>query len=308
MIHITQGHELGIGLEVFFKSLFYLPKSALEHFIFYGYPQAVVETLNSLNVPFKVREDSIELFKKKISFNAISEESLPQSTSSLLKALENIKKDEVLITLPTSKTELIYNGVSAAGYTEFFRKYFNNQNISMVFGGPHGFTALLTDHIPLKDVSHVISSALIENKLSIIVDGLKTFFEPPNTIVIAGINPHAGEGGVLGSEEVVFKSSIKVLRKKFPDINFLGPLPGDTLHFESDKRENKLFVYSYHDQGLPTFKEQTGLFGVNISLGMPFLRLSVDHGTAFSLYGKNQADCRGCLYTLQKALQVQNDN
>lgn len=316
MIHVTQGHEEGIGLEVFFKSLLYLSKRELPLIKLYADKNSVSKTIETITTDFIIKNERINFFNKSIEFfdtSPLNEKGSPQSTTSLLKAIETLVqkgKDtrEVLMTLPTSKDQLIFEKKSTAGYTEFFRHYFNNNAITMVFGGPFGFTALLTDHIPLREVSQKISSDLIENKTSFVLEGLSEYFKRPHSVIFAGINPHAGEGGILGDEERGFQSAIKNLSSSHKDISFIGPLPGDTLHFESKDRSQKLFVYSYHDQGLPCFKAESGLYGVNISLGMPFLRLSVDHGTAFHLYGKNVADCRGCLYTLQQGIRVINDH
>jgi 4-hydroxythreonine-4-phosphate dehydrogenase len=148
---------------------------------------------------------------------------------------------------------------------------------------------------------------LIINKLQITLDNFKKYFFPFNEVILAGINPHAGENGILGDEEKHIKSAITELEKSYGKI-FKGPVSGDTLHYLHDSTKNQLLVYMYHDQGLTQFKSQYGLIGLNITLGLPFLRLSVDHGTAFELYGKNKANISGMLYLFKQAFEVMSVN
>ena len=118
-------------------------------------------------------------------------------------------------------------------------------------------------------------------------------------VYFSGINPHCGEDGNISITDIIINAAIKKLVLSFPDIDFHEMLPGDTLHF-SIKNKEQLFVYAFHDQGLAPFKLKYGLTGINLSLGLPFKRVSVDHGTAFNLYGKNQANYNGMLYLLDE--------
>ena len=102
----------------------------------------------------------------------------------------------------------------------------------------------------------------------------------------------------MGNEENKIVKTIKYLKEIYPDIEFIGPIPGDSLHIYR-KSNDTLFVYSFHDQGLAKFKSENGFMGVKITFGLPFLRVSVDHGTSFNLYGKNTANYIGCLYLLK---------
>ena len=120
--------------------------------------------------------------------------------------------------------------------------------------------------------------------------------------LVAGINPHAGEGGLLGKEEARLTSNLSAI--KVPGFKVLGFYPGDTL-LKQKQSSADLLVYPHHDQGLAPFKSLMGTLGANITLGLPFVRLSVDHGTAFPLYGKNIADPRGAFFCLRKAISYQ---
>lgn len=304
MIRVVQGHEKGIGLEVFLKSMLLLPQGTCDQVILYAFEDTLKSNLSFLNLPHEINEDSFSLLSKKINIKYVDKKEVPQSTAVLKSCLEDIEETDCLLTLPTSKDQLIINGQSTAGYTEFFRNYFKNNSISMLFKGPRDLSLLLTDHISLKNVTDTLSEEYITNKIQITLNGLNKYFLSPKKVIFAGINPHAGEGGILGSGEEEISKSISKLKKLFPKTDFIGPLPGDTLHFEELSPKSVLQVYTYHDQGLIRFKNDNGLFGLNISLGLPFLRLSVDHGTAFSLYGKNKADPNGCLFALKEAMKV----
>ncbi len=306
MIYISQGHEKGIGLEVFFKSCLSLPQHVLDTFCLYVSIKSAKETLNSLNLDYNIENDNISLFSKTIKIETIeATDPYTESSQSLVEILKTIKPKDILITLPTSKDQLTLNNINCAGYTEFFRNYFNKDSISMIFKSYDLNILLLSDHIPLRDVTTKLNKEIIESKLQQTLSGIKKYFkEFPQEIHFAGINPHAGENGVLGNEDSIIEEVITSLTLQFPMLSLLGPHPGDTLHFHHNPERRQLFVYSFHDQGLPFFKDKYGLFGINITMGLDFLRMSVDHGTAFSLFGKNQASSSGCLYVLNEAYKV----
>jgi len=164
---------------------------------------------------------------------------------------------------------------------------------------------LVTDHIPLLSVPSAITDRLIVDKVSYAIDGHKNIFnKSTKKVVLAGINPHAGENGILGKEDFVINKALLQLKNIYPSISFDGPFSGDVLHnyISNEELSTSLKVYMFHDQGLGYFKGKYGVVGSNITYGLPFLRLSVDHGTAFDLYGKNIADHSGCLFSLKLAL------
>ncbi len=306
MIYISQGHERGIGPEVFFKSCLSLPQHVLDCMCLFASIKSCEDTLVTLDLPFHIYNDHIVLSSKKIQLVPIvAEDSNTESSQSLTDILNIIKPNDILITLPTSKDQLVLHNNNCAGYTEFFRKYFNKDSISMIFKSYDLKVLLLTDHIPLNEVTDTLDLSLITKKVSETLKGIKRYFKnEPQQVHFAGINPHAGENGVLGNEDMLLTQASGNLQKQFTNIDFHGPHPGDTLHFHHQKSIDQLFVYAFHDQGLPFFKDKYGLFGINITMGLDFLRMSVDHGTAFSLFGKNQASSSGCLYVLNEAYKV----
>ena len=295
MIYVTEGHESGIGLEIFLKTYLLLSKEEKKLIKLIVKKADLEKNFNDLNL-------SSKLFSELAIIENIESTSF-SSTNSLLTALDLIKPEDILITLPTSKDQLVYNNVNLAGYTEFFRSYFNNKNISMTFKGLAQNVLLVTDHIAIKDISKTITVDLIVNKVKITLENFKKYFNSFDEVIFSGINPHAGENGILGDEEKYIKQAILKLEKSYGKI-FKGPVSGDTLHYLHDDSKKQLLVYMHHDQGLAQFKSLYGLIGLNITLGLPFLRLSVDHGTAFELYGKNKANISGMLYLFKQAFEV----
>lgn len=299
MIYVTQGHESGIGLEIFLKSFILLSKEEKKIIRLIVNKQDLIKNLFDLNLDAKIFHE-LNIIENVVSTSF-------SSTNSLLTAMSLITKDDILVTLPTSKDQLIFNDKNQAGYTEFFRAYFGNNNIAMTFKGLTQNILLITDHIPLKDITKKITSEVIKNKVQITLDNFGRHFFPFDEVIFSGINPHAGENGILGNEEKFIKIAMNKLKKSH-DCLFFGPFSGDTLHHYHHAEKHQLFVYMYHDQGLAQFKSHYGLIGLNITLGLPFLRLSVDHGTAFDLYGKNKANISGMLYLFKQAFEVINVN
>lgn len=295
MIYVTQGHEKGIGLEIFFKSFLVLSQEEKKHI-------TLVIAKKDLDQNFSDLKLKKENFKGLNIFHP-KDDGTPSSTSSLTHVLNVIGPKDILVTLPTSKDQLIYKGKSLAGYTEFFRDYYNNHNISMTFKGITQNVLLITDHVALKDVTKVITKELIVDKTTTTIEFYKKYFFSFDEVVFSGINPHVGENGILGNEDIIITAAIDELKKKHI-LHFSGPYSGDTLHMHENKTKRQLFVYMFHDQGLAQFKAQHGLIGLNISMGLPFLRLSVDHGTAFDLYGKNKANASGLMFLFKQAFEV----
>lgn len=286
MIHITSGHPKEIGLETLIKSLFLFSKDQLQNMKLYTTKVALNETLKSMNI-------------KNIDFNVEYIESNNIALDSLEKALEVINEDDILVTLPTSKDTLNYNGEITKGYTEYFRSRYGD-NFSMCFLDDDSLNLLVTDHIPLNDVSSSVKTELISNKVNKVIQFANDINFEISEVLISGLNPHTGESGLLGSEEAVIEKFIQ----NFSDKPIKRPIPADTI-FNSYKAQ-QLRVFIYHDQGLTLFKQKNGFKGINVTYGLPFIRFSVDHGTAFEIFGKNKANPMGMHYVLNKALEIIN--
>lgn len=296
-IYVTQGHERGIGLEVFFKACMFLG-SDLNFITLLAYPDSVETTLKSLHLPFKIEKKAVVIAGQSVSVQWLKRVDHSQSFTALELGMKLAEIGNILFTLPTSKDQF----PGYAGHTEFFRSFYKKSDLGMFFSSPDSKVLLLSDHIPLRDVPLILTAKVIEARLHEALIVLKKWHWPINRVLLAGFNPHAGEGGLIGDEDERVKLTIKRLGPML-GIDMSGPLPGDTMMLEK-KSAQDLLVYLYHDQGLGVFKGLQGFIGSNITLGLPYPRFSPDHGTAFRLFGMNQADYRGCAYSLKEALSL----
>lgn len=292
MIFITQGHENSIGIEVLLKSISLLDSNRQREFSLVCFEESVQRT-----------QDSMSLISRCDGLNYIylTDVNKSQSYSCLDYCLENISDKDILITLPTSKDQL-----PQTGHTDFFRNYYGMRHIAMSFYTDREKTLLITDHVPLSKVCQEISAQLIFDKVEMALQSYQSLGEPIEEVYFAGINPHAGEQGLLGSEEERVRSAKNRLEKLFPEVLFTGPLAGDSMHIHHGPMSSQLMVYMYHDQALTKFKSENGFLGLNMTLGLPFLRISVDHGTAFDLYSKDCSNYMGMYYALNKAIELKS--
>lgn len=293
IIYVTQGHESGIGIEIFLKAFSLLSKERKTRVRFIGYQKSIEKTLTDNQMPKTLTQDLVILEPDQF----IGSESL----STLLYGMKVCGSKDILITQPTTKDQIVYEGINHLGHTEFFRHFYKNSGIPMSFIGPKARALLLSDHLPLKDVPN-LSLELIFNRAKTGLDGFKKAKILINEVFLSGINPHAGEGGLLGNEDIIISELKNKLSTHFSDITFFGPISGDALHYKA--HPNSLLVYTFHDQGLSYFKSHNGLLGINTTFGLPFLRLSVDHGTAFDLYGKNSADFSSMIYLFDFVFRI----
>lgn len=308
MIVVTQGHEKGIGLEVFFKALSLAPSAWTEQSHLVAHKRTVLTHLKNLNLPAEIDEECIYLPTGRLSCEWLKNSSkLPASTLAMETALEAIEEQtsNILFTLPTTKDDLRNPKKPTQrflGHTEYLRARYKTEALGMFFASPYLDVLLLTDHLPLEKVGATITAKYLKAKLQTSLSHLRQLEPHLKRALVAGINPHAGEGGLLGREEARLTSALTAI--KVQGFKVLGFYPGDTL-LKQKQSSADLLVYPHHDQGLAPFKSLMGTLGANITLGLPFVRLSVDHGTAFPLYGKNIADPRGAFFCLRKAISYQ---
>lgn len=201
-----------------------------------------------------------------------------------------------MVTAPVHKGVINEAGIAFSGHTEFLQEICGVERVVMMLATEELRVALVTTHLPLKDVSAAITPERLTQVTHILNADLKTFFgiEKPR-LLVAGLNPHAGEGGHLGREEIeVIEPTLDKLRAE--GIKLTGPLPADTLFTPHWLDNADAVLAMYHDQGLPVLKFQGFGRAVNITLGLPIVRTSVDHGTALDLAGTGKADA-GSLHT-----------
>ncbi|MDF0749378.1 4-hydroxythreonine-4-phosphate dehydrogenase PdxA [Marinobacter sp. 71-i] len=205
-----------------------------------------------------------------------------------------------MVTAPVHKGVINNAGIAFSGHTEFLQELCGVERVVMMLATDELRVALVTTHLPLKDVSAAITPERLAQVTRILDTDLRKFFgiDHPR-ILVAGLNPHAGEGGHLGREEIeVIEPTLDKLRQE--GINLTGPLPADTLFTPHWLDNADAVLAMYHDQGLPVLKFQGFGRAVNITLGLPIVRTSVDHGTALDLAGTGKADAG----SLQTAIRV----
>jgi len=208
-----------------------------------------------------------------------------------------------LVTCPVSKAQLYAIGFQHPGQTEFIAERCGvaSSNAVMMLAGPSLRVVPVTTHIPLRDVPDALSIELIVAKVRATVRGLvRSFAIPEPRLVMAGLNPHAGEDGALGREEIdILIPAIEQLRTEGIDIR--GPIPADALFHARSRAGFDAAICMYHDQALVPLKTLHFDEGVNITLGLPIIRTSPDHGTAFDIAGTNRANPGAMIAAIQMA-------
>lgn len=209
-----------------------------------------------------------------------------------------------LVTAPVNKAVINQAGFNFTGHTEFFADYCNVKTVVMMLACDMMKVALVTTHLPLKDVSSAISYSLVIDVITTVNNSLINGFGIAcPTLLVAGLNPHAGESGYLGREEIdTITPAINELKKQGIDVH--GPLSADTLFTPKHISECDAFIAMYHDQGLPVLKHAGFGHAVNITLGLPIIRTSVDHGTALDLAGTGRADESSLFEAVKMALYM----
>ena len=214
---------------------------------------------------------------------------------------------DAIVTGPVHKGLINKAGIAFSGHTEYFANQANCSDVVMMLATKGLRVALVTTHIPLAYVSKAITYERVQKVTRILHQDLQDKFGIKSpTIYACGINPHAGEDGHLGREEIeVLEPAFAELRTE--GINIIGPFPADTIFQEKYLSKADAILAMYHDQGLPVLKYKGFGSSVNITLGLPFIRTSVDHGTALELAGKGTADSGSFIEAMNNAINLANN-
>lgn len=214
---------------------------------------------------------------------------------------------DAVVTGPVHKGLINKAGIAFSGHTEYFAHQANCSDVVMMLATEGLRVALVTTHIPLAYVSKAITGERLKKVTQILHHDLLSKFGIDNPkIYVCGINPHAGEDGHLGKEEIeVMIPALNELREQ--GINVIGPLPADTIFQDKYLNDADAILSMYHDQGLPVLKYKGFGNSVNITLGLPFIRTSVDHGTAVELAGTNKADSGSFYHAINTAIELANN-
>ncbi|HEY0635500.1 MAG TPA: 4-hydroxythreonine-4-phosphate dehydrogenase PdxA [Gammaproteobacteria bacterium] len=209
-----------------------------------------------------------------------------------------------LVTAPVHKGVINDAGIPFTGHTEFIAERTCTARVVMMLATPGLRVALATTHLPLAEVSRAITPALLREVITILQRELMDKFAiAAPRILVCGLNPHAGEGGHLGREEIdIIEPVLEELRAQ--GMQLYGPLPADTLFTPRYLHEADAVLAMYHDQGLPVLKHMGFGNAVNITLGLPIIRTSVDHGTALDLAGSGRAELGSLHYAIEVAMQM----
>ena len=226
--------------------------------------------------------------------------------STLARACDGCLNGEfaALVTGPVHKGVINDSGTPFTGHTEFFEQRAHADKVVMMLATETLRVALATTHLPLREVADAITPDLLREVITILHGDLRQKFGIASPhILVCGLNPHAGEGGHMGTEEIdTIIPVLEAMRRE--GMNLSGPLPADTL-FQPKYLDNADAVLAmYHDQGLPVLKYQGFGRGVNITLGLPFIRTSVDHGTALELAGQGTAEVGSFITALNLAIKM----
>jgi 4-hydroxythreonine-4-phosphate dehydrogenase len=211
---------------------------------------------------------------------------------------------DAMVTAPVHKGTINDAGMPFTGHTEYLAEKTGTRRVVMMLAGAGLRVALATTHLPLKDVPAAITRPQLETTLRILhADLVEKFRIARPRILVAGLNPHAGEGGHLGREEI--EVIVPVLDKLCGEgMNLAGPLPADTLFTRGVLAGSDAQLAMYHDQGLAVLKYAAFEEGINVTLGLPIIRTSVDHGTALDLAGTGQADPRSLFAAVDLAIEL----
>jgi 4-hydroxythreonine-4-phosphate dehydrogenase len=214
------------------------------------------------------------------------------------------KEFQAVVTAPVHKGIINEAGISFTGHTEYLAEKTDTAQVVMMLAAPGLRVALATTHLPLAEVPAAITQAGLEGVLRCLHAGLRLHFRIADPhILVAGLNPHSGESGHLGREEIEVIEPV-VTRLKKRGMQLSGPLPADTLFTPPYLDKTDAVLAMYHDQGLPVLKYMGFGRSVNITLGLPFIRTSVDHGTALDKAGTGQADAGSLIAAIELAISM----
>lgn len=302
-IAITTGDPNGIGAEITIKALNELDLPQDKIVLISN--KDVLDYYGKLDKKYDIIE--IPFDKRDIKVGKVTKEAGEFSFQSLLKVCEI--KPKAIVTAPVAKNAMYLAGHNFNGQTEVLQKYLahDNQLAEMLFVANNFRVLLLTRHCALKDV--YLTKEIIVKKITNLVKTFNNHFNIPNPrFALCGFNPHSGEDGILGREEIdILIPAVKELQVLGVDISM--PLPADTLfvkagnhYFKGEKDDYDCYIANYHDQGLIPIKTVAGDKTVNMTIGLDIIRTSPGHGTAFDIAGQNIADQNGMISAIREVL------
>ena len=317
-ILITSGEPAGIGPDLVIKL------AQIEHefnITVIADPDLLTERAEQLSLPVELVNTSdsqrhnlnqahLKVLPLKLNKPVNTGKLDPSNTAYVLNMLDTATTEclngnfDAMVTAPIQKSIINDAGIAFSGHTEYLAQQCGNYLPVMLLACPDLRVALVTTHLPLRDVADAITTEKLESVLATLINEIPSRFGINNpSIAVCGLNPHAGEAGHLGTEEKeIIEPLIRNLNQQGHNVN--GPFPADTAFRPEQRQQTDVYVCMYHDQGLPVLK--TFGFGeaVNITLGLPIIRTSVDHGTALEIAGTGKANCDSLLAAIETAEQM----
>lgn len=325
LIGITAGDPCGIGPEVIMKALASEALSHLADFVIIGSEGVLRKTVHDLNIPtyFKGFDDIQELKESTLHIRVLAlnnfnvenmllkeptAEAGKASLDYILKGVDLAMHGEIdaLVTAPINKKAIEMAGCASPGHTELLRDKTGAEKAVMMMAGGGLRVSLVTTHVALKKVPHLLNVEDIEYAITITADALKRFFNlKTQRIAVSGLNPHAGEYSRFGTEEkdIIMPAIQRAVSK---GIKCSGPVSPDIVFYKALNGDFDAVVCLYHDQGLIPLKLIAFEKGVNITLGLPIIRTSPDHGTAYDIAGKGVASHVSMTEAIKVAVQMAN--
>jgi len=318
-IAVSIGDINGVGLECFAKSLNSLqPDVNSVQFILFGPIATIKDYFDSLNIEYSSSKNSIIINRfvvdivptetnADVEFGLVSELSGKLAAESIFSAVQYIKdgKADILLTLPINKKSISLSGFEFPGHTEMLGESFGTDPLMILFSNSVR-VALVTVHVPVSKVSSLLRPRLIESKFASFEKSLREDFGIKNPrIAILGLNPHAGEQGNIGIEELSYiNDTVDKLNMNYNSSIVEGPFPADGFFGFGQYKNYDGILAMYHDQGLIPLKLLANGGGVNFTANLSIIRVSPDHGTAFPLAGKNMADPQSTLEAIQSGINL----
>ena len=326
VIGITSGDAAGIGPEIIVKALSQPSISGTARFVIYSRKSVIDHAIErfSVDLQYEVIDtaqqarsssanvllfDPIGGSYPEIVFGKISAE----TSSDAMRLIETATRDAIsgvidgIVTAPINKSGIRAAGYDEKGHTGFIARLCGIDDYAMMFVGGDLIVVLLTVHVPLRDVPSMVKRDAVLRKIRLIDRSMKLWFgiDHPR-IAVCGLNPHAGESGILGNED---SSDIlpAVQDAVSEGIRVEGPFPADTVYSKCRQGKFDVVLAMYHDQGLIPIKVLAFGRGVNVTIGLPFIRTSPDHGTAYDIAAKGKADPGSMLEAIKLAVQLSGE-
>lgn len=290
-IGITIGDINGIGPEVALKAVGKSRWPEDVQFIFIGCEQIVRDQAAAMKIPVSRRIEFLDVVgaakwnpgKVRVDASRLAGEAIRVAVKHCL--FEGV---DAMVTAPICKEGFHKAGINIPGHTEYLAELTRTPKFGMMLTGGGLRVMLVTRHLPISEVPQALTRKNIREHIELTGEALKLFGIKNGKIGVCGLNPHAGDGGVIGREEIeLINPAIRAARKK--GYNVSDAVPADTIFYQALNGQYDAVVAMYHDQGLGPLKMIGFDEGINVTLGLPIIRTSPDHGTAFDIAGKNQA-------------------